>query len=81
MEGYERWNKYEIGNIHFVNKHKGHPSRKIYIDYVVDNCNSVVEIGPGELVEYQKIRELKNDIDYTVVDVWELFCRIKFCFK
>jgi hypothetical protein len=71
---YSKWNNYEIGKIGFVNKRKGHLSKLAYIDYVVkSDIKSVLEIGPGEAIEAQEIRKQREDINYIMLDVSELF--------
>lgn len=74
MRGYEKWDKYEIGKAKFINNTRFHPHRKILEDYVVNNFNSVIEVGSGELIEYQNIAKRKN-IRYAVVDVSDTFCK------
>lgn len=78
---YKKWNKYTLDNISWVEKNRYHPHRKIFEDFVVQHCDSVIEIGPGVMIEYDNIFNRKPDIDYTVVDVSDLFisnCRQKY---
>ncbi len=77
---YDKWNKYKLGEIAFVEKNKKHPHRSMFVKSVIDNYDSVIEIGPGEMLEYQQISAHK-DVDYAVVDVADLFlnnCEKKF---
>jgi len=73
MEGFEKWNNYEIGKVAFINARREHPHRDIFVKYVIENHDSVVEIGAGELIEYQSIIKEKP-IKYTIVDVSDTFC-------
>lgn len=80
MKNYEKWNQYKVGKIEWINKRRQHPHRQWFVDYIIDNASSVLEIGPGELIEYQKIKEQKK-IEYAIVDVSDLFlknCSSKF---
>ena len=72
MGEYDKWETYVIGQINFIKNTQNHPHRKIFIDYVIDSCDSAIEVGPGELIEYQAIRPAK-EIDYTIVDVSDVF--------
>tara|TARA_Y100000034_G_scaffold126651_1_gene178183 strand:- start:382 stop:1062 length:681 start_codon:yes stop_codon:yes gene_type:complete len=85
QQGY--WDRYKIGKISWVNDKWDHPHRQIFIDFALENINSVLEIGPGELIEYQIISKIKN-IDYTIVDISNVFlknCKLNFpeikCFR
>ena len=70
---YEKWNKYTIGKVPFINHNYDHPHRQAFVDYVLNNdINSVIEIGPGELLEYQSINQVKH-INYAVVDISDVF--------
>lgn len=71
---YNKWNKYEIGNIHFVNNRKNHLSKIKYIDYVIkSNLDNIIEIGAGEVTEGQEIRKHSQGINYNVLDVSDTF--------
>lgn len=72
MKNYEKWDKYEIGKIPWINSRKEHPHRRYFVNYVVNNLSSVIEVGPGEMIEYRTI-SAKKSIDYAIVDVSELF--------
>ena len=72
MKDYEKWSKYELGKITWINNRVSHPHRKYFVNYVINNASSVIEVGPGEMIEYQMISSEK-DIDYAIVDVSELF--------
>ena len=72
--GYEKWDRYKIGSVSWINARRTHPHRKIFVDSVDSmNINSVLEVGAGELIEYQQIKENNPDIVYTVVDVSDVF--------
>jgi len=74
MQGYEYWDKYKAGETKFIEVNRDHPRRRFFAEYVLNQeIESVLEIGPGEMIEYQMIRERKPDIDYTVVDVSQGF--------
>ena len=70
--GYEKWSNYTIGEIPWVNKNATHPHREVFIQDVIKNHDSVIEVGPGELLECQRIAQRKK-VDYGVIDVSELF--------
>lgn len=74
MSEYAKWNKYVIGEVNFIKNTEHHPHRKIFTDFVVKSCNSVVEVGPGEMLEYQTIISEKK-VDYTIVDVSDVFIK------
>lgn len=77
---YQKWNNYKIGEIKFINVRKNHPHRKIFVDYVIKHCKTVLEIGPGEMIEYQMISKQKS-IKYSIIDVSDVFlknCREKY---
>lgn len=79
VEDYKKWN-YKIGKADFINKHRNHPHIDVVVDFIHNNCNSVIEIGPGEMLEYQRVKALRN-IDYTIVDVSDTFianCKQKY---
>ena len=66
----KKWDKYTIGNVHFINARKTHPSRKLFVDWVRENkIKSIMEIGAGELVEAKQLK----DLDYLIVDLSKLF--------
>lgn len=80
MRGYEKWSNYTIGKIQFVNATYEHPHRNVFVKWAIDHADSVIEVGPGELIEYESIKKQKR-IRYTIVDVSDLFiknCRSKF---
>lgn len=71
---YNKWNNYDIGNIPWLNKRKSHPCRQKFVEYIVKSSfKNILEIGAGEVVEGQNIRKLKNDINYTILDVSDTF--------
>lgn len=82
MNYYEHWNNYKIGKVRFIKGTKNHPVRKFISDKIINDksISSVIEIGPGELLEYQNIIE-KRSVKYSVVDVSDTFldnCKNKF---
>lgn len=69
----EKWNKYKIGNIPWINANRNHLARQLFINYVKDNCGairSVLEIGAGECIEACALMDV---VDYTVMDTSDLF--------
>ena len=58
-----KWNNHKIGEIPWTNKHREHLHRHLFVQYVVDTCDSVLEIGPGEMVEYSHIKKIKRHPD------------------
>ncbi len=81
MSEYEKWSQYKLGDISWIKNNQAHPHRSIFTNWVVNsNIESVVEVGPGEMIEYRAI-SAKKDIDYAIVEVAELFinnCRKSF---
>ena len=70
---FEKWNKHKSGETPWVNRRMDHAHRSVFIDHVLsDSIASVIEVGPGEMVEYSKIREQKN-LSYHIVDVSSSF--------
>lgn len=82
MKGYEKWDDYEIGKIPFVNKHRHNAQRRDFVEFIKSvGAKSVLEVGAGELIEYQLIKELDMNIDYTMVDVSDKFldnCKFRY---
>lgn len=76
MDGYDKWNRYKIGDITWI-KGKDRPHRKVFVDMVLkaDDIVSVIEVGPGEMLEYQMLKDKKAGLRYAVVDVSDLFLR------
>lgn len=73
---YEKWNTYKIGKVGFINARREHLSRTNYVDYIVNsNFTNVLEIGAGEVIEAQRIREQNSSINYTILDVSNLFLK------
>ena len=71
FDDYKKWNDYEIGNIPFVgsNPHE----RQFFVNYVLENnYQHILECGPGELVEYKKIKSIKQ-VNYNILEVSDLF--------
>ena len=82
---YKNWekDKRQIGKIGFINARRAHPCRKAFADWV-ENSNgikSILEAGPGEMIEYSLLKKKGLDIDYSIVDVSGLFidnCKEKY---
>lgn len=71
---YEKWNNYTIGNIPWINSRKSHLCRKKFIDYVSNSSfKNILEVGAGEVIEGQIIREVDKDINYNILDVSDTF--------
>jgi len=71
----KKWNKYKIGEVEWINNRKEHPARKIFIDYVEkdESIQSIIEVGGGELVEATAIKKFREDLEYTAVDISDVF--------
>ena len=69
-----RWSQFKIGKVNWIENNRAHPHRNIFEDYVIKSCNSVIEVGPGELIEYGNIIK-KKKIDYTIVDISDSFLK------
>ena len=73
---YNKWNNYTIGKVPWINKRRDHISRKVFVDFIVNSkVKNILEIGAGEAVEAQIIRNLKPEIDYTILDVSDTFLK------
>jgi len=76
MKNYEKWEKYTLGKIRFIEKTKNYIHRQDFVNFVVTNdISSVIEIGPGEMIEYQRIKRKLPNIEYSIVEVSDLFIR------
>lgn len=78
MKGYEYWDgRYKVGKIDFIRKTKTHPQRSAFVNWVKDvkEIKSILEVGPGEMVEYQMLRKLRPSIDYSIADVATIFLK------
>lgn len=77
LKYYDWWedSTYKIGDITFINNRRNHPHRLYFADWVVNNdsINSVLEAGPGEMIEYSLIKTGKPNIQYAIVDVSGMF--------
>ncbi len=80
MHGYRKWN-YKVGSAHFINVHRNHPHIDVAVDVMMQpHIKSVIEIGPGEMLEYQRVK-CQKELDYTIIDVSDTFiehCKEKF---
>jgi len=73
------WHRRKIGKNSFINETLDRPSRKEYINFVKNlNVKSILEIGPGEGQDAEKVLQWKK-IKYCAVDVSEVF--LKHCSK
>lgn len=83
---YDYWDKrksYKIGEIKFIKNTRSHPHRKVFIDWIDESkdIKSVLEVGPGEMIEYQSISKKRPDIRYSIADIALLFinnCKVKY---
>jgi len=74
MNYYEKWNKYNIGEVSWVNSRRGHLCRDYFIQYLItETPNSVIEIGGGEMIEGVRARSYFPKMRYHVVDVSNTF--------
>lgn len=85
LKYYNYWEKtkYKIGEVAFINNRRTHPCRAFFANWVINTpeIKSVLEAGPGEMVEYNLIMAEKPDIDYSIIDVSSMFienCQIKY---
>ena len=74
---------YKIGEIEFIKKRIEHPHRKFFVDWVChsEKIKSILEVGPGEMIEYQSISKRRPDIKYSISDISLLFinnCKEKY---
>lgn len=67
---HEKWDNYKVGDVKFININKGNLYHEFFIGFIRDNPNikTVLEIGPGELLEYPYIKKIRPDIKYTVLE-------------
>ena len=60
---------------------KSHPSR-VRVLSLLEGLSSVLDVGCGNGVMFEMIRERRLDLDYLGVDVTENFCRwLASCFQ
>jgi hypothetical protein len=85
MEDYYRYwdNRYKVGEINFIKESANNLQRKFFIDWIskADHIKSILEVGPGEMLEYQQILKLRPDIEYSIADVSKIFlnnCKKKY---
>ena len=66
----EKWNNYEAGNVKFIDNNREFLYHKIFVDFIKDNpdINTVLEVGPGEMVEYPEIKKIRPLINFTVLE-------------
>lgn len=73
---YSKWNNYTIGNVSWINKRKDHLCRKKFIEYILKSSfKNILEIGAGEVLGGQKIRKIRPDIDYNILDISDTFLK------
>lgn len=80
---YNYWdNRYKVGEIQFIKKSSHNPQRKFFVDWVCrcEDIKSILEVGPGEMIEYKMIHKRRPDVNYSIADVSKIFienCRKK----
>lgn len=76
----DKWSHYPEKKIAFIEANKKALFHKLYIDFLAKrtDINSVIEIGPGQLVEYPMIKILRP-LKYDVVEISTSF--IEYCRK
>ena len=76
----DKWNHYKGDNIAFIEANRKALFHQLYIDFLTQHTdiNSVLEIGPGQLVEYPAIKTLRP-LKYDVVEISKSF--IEYCQK
>jgi len=73
---YNKWNKYTVGGVKFINSRRHHRCRAEYVNRVLaSGYETILEIGAGEAIEAQKIRKQKPDVDYVILDVSDFFLK------
>lgn len=76
---WERWDNY-VGRS--IRNTKDYLHRSMFVDFVLEiGASSILEIGPGQLLEYQRLKEKKEDLDYSIVEVSKCFlnnCSVQF---
>ena len=72
-----KWNKYNIGDVPWINDNRFHYCRKKFVDFVKEeDIKKIVEIGGGELIEAKEILSHDFIVDYFVVDVSDTFIKL-----
>ena len=65
MKNYQKWNNRSVSPVTH-----SYAYRQIFVDFVSGkNFRNILEIGPGDLIEYKQIKRITPDIKYTIVDV------------
>lgn len=74
-EKFEKWDKHKVGSVKWINKHKDHPHRDRFINYVLQDPDivDILEIGGGELIEAREIVRRDPRRRYHLCDVSESF--------
>ena len=71
---YGKWSNYTIGDISWINDRKNHLSKIKYQEHIINSSfRNILEIGAGEVIEGQRIRDSREDINYNILDVSDLF--------
>ena len=71
---YDKWNNYTIGKVPWINNRKNHLCREKFVDYVLNSSlKNILEVGAGEVIEGQRIRNLDKNINYSILDVSDTF--------
>ena len=76
----KKWDHYTEKEIPFIEANRQALFHRLYIDFMISrtDINSVLEVGPGQLVEYAEIKKLRP-LKYDVVEISTAF--IKYCQK
>lgn len=69
-----RWDTYKVGSVEWININRNHPRRQMFVDFAKEKATSIIEIGAGELIEYNMLRQLKS-VEYTVIDISKSFTK------
>jgi len=77
----EKWDHYPEKNIPFIEANREALFHQLYINFIAMNpdIKSVIEVGPGQLVEYPTIKKIRPHIKYDVVEISSSF--IYYCRK
>ena len=74
-----KWNNYKVGEVPWINNRKLHPHIGLFVRYAINNLDSIkhiLEIGAGECIEAQKLKELSSGkITYDILDVSDTFLK------
>ena len=70
----KKWDQYKPGDVGFIEHNRKDLYHKMYIEYIRkhENIKSILEIGPGQLIEYPEIRKIRT-IKYNVLETSKSF--------